>query len=335
MALFAPDPHLTANVTHDERFLQHVEKGWQADLTNFVQNGVPKILFALLLAFIFQTIVNFFIQAASTSAPTPWSATPSAPASSAPWPPSSAPRPIGIVGFYVLTQILAALGVSLGPPSSPPPASSASASPSAPSPSSRTCSPASSSSSKTSIPSATPIKIAGLQGSVEDLSLRVTRSATATVPSTSSPTPRSPPSPTSPATSPSAPSTSQSTPAKTPTASCPSSATLADQVRKEVAFKDIVIADPDILGVDKITGYEVIYPMNVRVQVNQRDGVMRELRRRVLKAFNKEGISLATTTSTLMVESHEFDAPDDSNSAPPQPASNQPSPSASSPNVTK
>ncbi len=64
---------------------------------------------------------------------------------------------------------------------------------------------------------------------------------------------------------------------------------VATDVRKDEAFKDIVLDDPNILGVDKISGFEVIYPINVRVMVNQRDGVMRELRRRILLAFAKEG----------------------------------------------
>jgi small conductance mechanosensitive channel len=107
--------------------------------------------------------------------------------------------------------------------------------------------------------------------------------------------------------------------------------TLAGQVRSDVAFKDVVIADPTILGVDKISGYEVVYPINVRVQVNQRDGVMRELRRRVLMAFNKESIAFGSSNSTMIVQSP---APDPHVTATPQPASTQPSPSAASPNAT-
>ena len=68
--------------------------------------------------------------------------------------------------------------------------------------------------------------------------------------------------------------------------------TLAASVRADAAFKDVMIADPDILGVDKITGHEVIYPINLRVRANQRDGVLRELRRRILIEFEKEDISL-------------------------------------------
>ena len=108
---------------------------------------------------------------------------------------------------------------------------------------------------------------------------------------------------------------------------------LAVQVRKDEAFKDIVIADPNILGVDKISGYEVVYPINVRVMVNQRDGVMRELRRRVLLAFNKEKIAFGSSNSTLIVQSPAPE-PVSTKSAPPTPASDQPSPSAASPNAT-
>jgi small conductance mechanosensitive channel len=80
---------------------------------------------------------------------------------------------------------------------------------------------------------------------------------------------------------------------------------LASDVRKDEAFKDVVITDPDIPGVDKISGYEVVYPITVRVQVNQRDGVLRELRRRVLIAFASEGIAFGSGTSMLVLQSGE------------------------------
>ncbi len=108
---------------------------------------------------------------------------------------------------------------------------------------------------------------------------------------------------------------------------------LALQVRKDEAFKDIVISDPSILGVDKISGYEVVYPINIRVMVNQRDAVMRELRRRVLMAFNKENIAFGSSNSTMIVQSPAPDPHIDKPEAP-SPVSNQPSPSVSSPNVT-
>jgi small conductance mechanosensitive channel len=75
---------------------------------------------------------------------------------------------------------------------------------------------------------------------------------------------------------------------------------VAAQVHQDEAFKDIVLDDPSILGVDKISGFEVIYPISVRVMVNQRDGVMRELRRRILLAFAKEGLAFGASTSILL-----------------------------------
>jgi small-conductance mechanosensitive channel len=330
MLLFAPSPQITTSIPHDERFLQHVEKGWQLDLTNFVQNGVPKIVFALFLAFIFQSIVNFFIKRLNRRAN----------------------KMIGnvqragqlrtmaaifratsyfLVGFYVLTQILAALGVSLGP----------------------------------FIASAgviglgisfgaqsifkdmltgifilienqysvgDTIKIAGLTGTVEDLSLRVTKlrdgDGTVYIVPNSQITTVS--------------NLSRDFAVGTLNISVDAREDpdrvikvlqdLAVKVRKDEAFKDIVIADPNILGVDKISGYEVVYPINVRVMVNQRDGVMRELRRRVLLAFNKEKIAFGSSNSTLIVQSP---SPDDTSTTPaPQHPSNQPSPGPASPNAT-
>lgn len=77
---------------------------------------------------------------------------------------------------------------------------------------------------------------------------------------------------------------------------------LADEVRQDPVFKDVVISDPEILGVNEIRGREVIYPVNIRVRVNQRDGVLRELRRRIIFAFEKEGIPLGISSSMLVMQ---------------------------------
>lgn len=77
---------------------------------------------------------------------------------------------------------------------------------------------------------------------------------------------------------------------------------LAEQVRNDPAFKDIAISDPDILGVNDIRGREVIYPVNIRVRANQRDPVLRELRRRIILAFEKEGIPLGIASNMLLMQ---------------------------------
>ncbi len=78
--------------------------------------------------------------------------------------------------------------------------------------------------------------------------------------------------------------------------------TLAADVRRDPAFQQVAIADPDVLGVNEIRGREIIYPINIRVRANQRDGVLRELRRRILLAFDQENIPLGTSASVVLMQ---------------------------------
>ncbi|HZY62761.1 MAG TPA: mechanosensitive ion channel domain-containing protein [Edaphobacter sp.] len=77
---------------------------------------------------------------------------------------------------------------------------------------------------------------------------------------------------------------------------------LANEVRKDVAFKQVIISDPDILGVNDVRGREVIYPVNLRVRANQKDPVLRELRRRIILEFEKEGIPLGISSNMLVMQ---------------------------------
>ena len=76
---------------------------------------------------------------------------------------------------------------------------------------------------------------------------------------------------------------------------------VAAAVRNDAAFKDIAIADPTILGVDKIEGRAVTYPIQIRVRANQRDPVLRELRRRIILAFEKDGIPLGNDPANMLI----------------------------------
>jgi small conductance mechanosensitive channel len=75
---------------------------------------------------------------------------------------------------------------------------------------------------------------------------------------------------------------------------------LTHDLRADKAFAEVIIADPVVPGVDKISGREVVYPINIRVTANQRDGVLRELRRRILKTFESEGIPLGISADMLV-----------------------------------
>lgn len=75
-------------------------------------------------------------------------------------------------------------------------------------------------------------------------------------------------------------------------------------VRNNPAFKNIAVADPDIPGVDAISGRVVSYPVSIRVRINQRDAILRELRRRILQAFEENSIPLGTDPNSLLVMHH-------------------------------
>jgi small conductance mechanosensitive channel len=302
MTLQAAQARISDSIPQDEHFLRKVVNGWQGNLAHFVQYGVPQLLVAAILAFIAQRIVLFFVKRMHNRAA---HMVGNSQRSSQLRTMAAILRATGyaLIGFYLLTQILSAIGVSLGP----------------------------------FIASAgviglgisfgaqsifkdmltgifilvedqysvgDTIKIAGLTGNVEDLTLRVTKlrdgDGTIYIVPNSQITTVS--------------NLSRDFAVGTLNVSVDARedpdrvmtvlGTLAKDVRKDESFKDIVIADPNILGVDKISGYEVIYPINIRVRVNQRDGVLRELRRRVLLAFAKENIAFGASNSTMIVQPH-------------------------------
>ncbi|HSU18272.1 MAG TPA: mechanosensitive ion channel family protein [Acidobacteriaceae bacterium] len=292
-------PLLTA-VPQEEHSLIALEHGWHNDLITFVQNGVPKIVSALLIAFIAQRILLFFVKrmrrradgmAGNTRRAAQFRTVAGIVRASG----------YGLIGFYVFIQVLGGLGVPLG----------------------------------SFIAAAgviglgisfgaqsifkdiltglfilledqysigDTVKIAGLQGTVEDLTLRMTklRDGDGTlyiVPNSQITTVSNLSRDFAVASLPISVSTEED-----PDHVMQVLTSLAAELRADEAFKDVVIDNPTVLGVDKISGHEVIYPINIRVQVNQRDGVLRELRRRVLIAFEKQNIAFGTSTSTLVLE---------------------------------
>jgi small-conductance mechanosensitive channel len=88
---------------------------------------------------------------------------------------------------------------------------------------------------------------------------------------------------------------------------------VAGLVRNEPDFKDIAVADPVILGVDKIEGRSVTYPVQIRVRTNKRDVVLRELRRRIIMAFEKNGVPLGNDPANMLI----LRAPSPNPTAPP------------------
>lgn len=298
MYLFVPD-QAADTTTEIHVSLHELLRGWHNDLVGFLQHGLPKMIVAIVLAFIMQRITAFFVRRLKRRADQMVGNTQRA---------AQLRTVAGIVrasayafiGAYLIMQLLIALNIPIG----------------------------------TFIASAGVIglgisfgaqsifkdvlngifiliedqfnvgdvvKLAGLQGTVEHLTLRCTtlRDGDGTVyivPNSQIAT-----------------VSNLSRDFSVATLSIGVDSTvnpdrviavlgkLATELRAEEAFAQVIIADPTVLGVDKINGREVVYAVNMRVQANQRDGVLREFRRLILHAFEKENIALGITSAALVL----------------------------------
>jgi small conductance mechanosensitive channel len=72
-------------------------------------------------------------------------------------------------------------------------------------------------------------------------------------------------------------------------------------VRNDPAFKSAADSDPDVPGIDSISGRAVTYPISIRAQISQKDAILRELRRRILLAFEQNSIPLGTDPANLLL----------------------------------
>ena len=64
----------------------------------------------------------------------------------------------------------------------------------------------------------------------------------------------------------------------------------AMSVRNDPAYSAIFLADPKLLGVDSIKGSQVIYPIQLRTLANQQAPAVRETQRRIRLALEENGI---------------------------------------------
>jgi moderate conductance mechanosensitive channel len=62
---------------------------------------------------------------------------------------------------------------------------------------------------------------------------------------------------------------------------------VAMDVRNDPAYRDVFLADPTLLGVDSIKGSQVIYPVQLKTRANQQWAPMRELQRRLRIALEE------------------------------------------------
>jgi moderate conductance mechanosensitive channel len=65
---------------------------------------------------------------------------------------------------------------------------------------------------------------------------------------------------------------------------------VAMSVRNDPAYSGVYLADPKLLGVDSIKGSQIIYPIQLRTMANQQWPALRETQRRIRIALDENGI---------------------------------------------
>lgn len=65
---------------------------------------------------------------------------------------------------------------------------------------------------------------------------------------------------------------------------------IAMEIRGSEEYREIVVADPQILGVDAIKGSELIFPVVFKTLATKQNAPMREFRRRVRLALEEQGL---------------------------------------------
>jgi small conductance mechanosensitive channel len=144
------------------------------------------------------------------------------------------------------------------------------------------------------------VKVAGLQGTVEDLTLRLTRLRDGTlyiIPNSQIATVSNLSRDFSVATLPVAVDASAN-----PDRVIAVLNEIASTFHADPAFKDLIVADPSVPGIDKIDGRTIVYPIALRVRPNQKDPILRELRRRIVLTFEAQGIPLGSDSSLLVLQ---------------------------------
>lgn len=89
------------------------------------------------------------------------------------------------------------------------------------------------------------------------------------------------------------------------------------EIFADPAFKDVMLEAPNVLGVDKIDGRTVIYPVVFRVRPNQKFALLREFQRRIVLTFEARGLPLGSDSSLLIMQQAKSSAAAPDPTAPP------------------
>jgi len=86
---------------------------------------------------------------------------------------------------------------------------------------------------------------------------------------------------------------------------------IAMEIRKSNEFKNLFVADPQILGVDAVKGSEMIFPVIFKTLATQQYGPVREFRRRVRLALEENHLLPGDPNRVFRLSEQTVDAPAD------------------------
>jgi small conductance mechanosensitive channel len=75
---------------------------------------------------------------------------------------------------------------------------------------------------------------------------------------------------------------------------------VAKDFYNDPSFKDDVVAEPQVPGIERVRGNEVDYLMLVKVRPGKQYNVARELRRRIKTAFEKNNIKAGAPVQVVV-----------------------------------
>jgi small-conductance mechanosensitive channel len=84
---------------------------------------------------------------------------------------------------------------------------------------------------------------------------------------------------------------------------------VATGLRSETTFRGMILADPEVWGVEAITEGGVVVRLVIQTLPGDKDTVARELRRRINRRFRDEGIDMWAANRTLLVHGSEEPEP--------------------------
>jgi len=76
---------------------------------------------------------------------------------------------------------------------------------------------------------------------------------------------------------------------------------VAASVHADLALNDAILSDPKVTGIDSISGRTLSYTMSCKVRIAQKDAVLRAIRNQVVETFKRERIPLGVDPANMLL----------------------------------